>query len=210
MKKLVLFAMSIAIMTACGASKPTTSSVPTQVPPQRENVVSLEGEQVIQETTVDNGYAMAKSLSEDGMTLIDVAYRWFSGTHKADNKQVAIEMARREATSAVSRTLNTIVEDTAKKGTLEVNGKVYEALQSYWSQQSLSILNGCEPFGEVVVEYSPNTRMYTATAKVAMRGDRFKKALDSAGTFQPEGLTKEELNEFVDLNKAIIEAAKGN
>lgn len=209
MKKLLSLATFALLLASCGTSKTTVPAIYTPTEPTREVVKSLEGENVIKETVKDNGIAMSESLSEDGMSIISVAYRWFSGTHTADNKQLAIEIARREASVAVTRVLNTIVTDKAEKGSLEVKGKVQDALKSYWSQQSMAILNGCEPFGEVEVEYSPTTRMYKATAKVAMRGDRFNKALESAGTYRPENLTQDEMNSFIELNKSIIEAAKG-
>ncbi|MBQ7342839.1 MAG: hypothetical protein IJW42_06210 [Alistipes sp.] len=210
MKKLLLFTVPIVLLSSCGTSKRAIATAnPIELAPSREQVVSLEGETVIKEVRKDNGIAMSESLSEDGMSIVKVAYRWFAGTHSADNKSVATEVARREASAAVSRAIMSIVEDKAEKGALEVNGRVKEALKSYWSQQSRTILNGCEPFGDVETEYSPTTRMYTVAAKVAMRGDRFNKALQSAGTYRPETLTKEELDKFIELNTMIINAAKG-
>lgn len=172
------------------------------------STMGLEGEQVIRQVLKDNGVEMVEALSEDGLSIRKVAYRWFSGTYTADNKTVAIEIARREAMSTVVRVINTIVQDKAEKGTIAVSGKVQDAIKSYWRQQSQAIMSGCEAFGDVVLEYNPTTKMYTALAKVAMRGDRFNKAVESAGTNPPKTLSQEELNEFVSLNNSIIEAAK--
>ena len=74
----------------------------------------------------------------------------------------------------------------------------------------MSIQKGCEPFGDVTIEYSPSTRMYSVTAKVAVRGDRFNQMLNNAGNFRPDNLSGEELEQFIETNKAIMEAAKGN
>lgn len=85
-----------------------------------------------------------------------------------------------------------------------------QALTSHWKQVSTSLQQGCEPFGNVTVEYSPTTHMYNVTAKVAIRGDRFNKMLNTAGNYKPEDLSGSELEQFIEVNKSIMEAAKGN
>ena len=51
--------------------------------------------------------------------------------------------------------------------------------------------------------------MYNVTAKVGIRGDRFNDLLDTAGKIPENELDKDELDEFIDINKSIMEAAKG-
>ena len=52
--------------------------------------------------------------------------------------------------------------------------------------------------------------MYNVTAKVAIRGDRFNDLLNTAGNFRPSDLSGAELDEFIETNKSIMNAAKGN
>lgn len=59
------------------------------------------------------------------------------------------------------------------------------------------------------MNYNSDTHMYEVTARVAIRGDRYNKMLNAAGQYRPEDLEGDELQQFVDANKAIIEAASG-
>ena len=81
---------------------------------------------------------------------------------------------------------------------------------SYWTQMSKTIQNACEPLGSTKIEYSPTTKMYTATAKVGVRGDRYQKMLDSASSYKPDNLSGKDLESFMEANKSIMNAAKGN
>ena len=51
--------------------------------------------------------------------------------------------------------------------------------------------------------------MYSVTAKVAVRGDKFFELLDTAGKFEPQGLSADEVEQFKAVNKSIMEAARG-
>ena len=77
-------------------------------------------------------------------------------------------------------------------------------------QFSSRLEKGCEPFGNVIIEYNQATHKYNVTAKVAIRGDRFNKLLNSAGSYEPKDLEGSELEQFIEVNKSIMEAAKGN
>ncbi len=157
-----------------------------------------------------SGVEIVETLSEDGMEITKRPYKWYAGTGTADNKQIAIEMAQSEAYATISRVLNSVVLAESERGALVNNGKIQMALRSHWEQVSTSLIKGCEPFGNVSVEYNPANGMYTATAKVGIRGDKFNSLLANAGNFQPTDLSKEELEQFVATNKSIMEAAKGN
>ena len=50
--------------------------------------------------------------------------------------------------------------------------------------------------------------MYEAIAKVGIRGDRYVKLLDGAKDAKPEGLSGNDLQQFIDTNNSIIDAAK--
>ena len=193
---------ALLLLTSCGAGKRSADFA-------REKGKSLEGDKVMVETVRLHGIDEAEVLNEDGTKLIKMPFKWYAGIGTADNKQVAIELAQREAYATISRVLNNIVQDQAQRGNLANNGKVQQALSSYWEQISVSVQNACEPFGETVIEYNPSTGMYNVTAKVGIRGDRFNDLLDTAGKIPENELDKDELDEFIDINKSIMEAAKG-
>lgn len=205
MKKLFTFALSAMVLASCASSK---RAVVSEV--SRSATTSLEGEKVNVETMKVQGIEMSESLSDDGTEMISRPYKWYAGIGQADNKQMAIELAQREAYATISRVLNNAVYDESERGNVANNGRVQQALTSHWQQVSTSLQKGCEPFGDVRIEYNPTTRMYNATAKVAIRGDRFNKLLNTAGSFKPDNLSGEELEQFIEVNKSIMEAAKGN
>ena len=205
MKKLFSFIACVALLSSCGTTKPVTTNVLS-----RQNATSLEGNKVVVEEIKVHGVEIVETLSEDGTEIIKRPYKWYAGTGTADNKQIAIEMAQSEAYAIISRALNSAVLAESERGALVNNDKVQIALRSHWEQVSTSLIKGCEPFGNVSVEYNPENGMYTATAKVGIRGDKFNALLANAGNFQPSDLSKDELEQFVATNKSIIEAAKGN
>ncbi|MCH5309791.1 MAG: hypothetical protein J1E58_07995 [Prevotella sp.] len=195
------------MMVSCGAKK--TALAPA-VESSRTKTTSLEGDKVRTETSKQTGIEMADALNDDGTDIVKRPYKWFSGIGKADNKQVAIELAQREAYATVSRVLNNAVLDQSERGNVVNNGQVQQALTSHWKQVSASVEKACEPFGNTTIEYNANTRMYEATAKVGIRGDHFNQLLSNAGNFKPSDLTGEDLEQFIQTNKSIMEAAKGN
>ncbi len=193
------------VLASCASSK---RAVVSEV--SRSATTSLEGEKVNVETMKVQGIEMSESLSDDGTEMVSRPYKWYAGIGQADNKQMAIELAQREAYATISRVLNNAVYDESERGNVANNGRVQQALTSHWQQVSTSLQKGCEPFGDVRIEYNPTTRMYNATAKVAIRGDRFNKLLNTAGSFKPDNLSGDELEQFIEVNKSIMEAAKGN
>lgn len=203
-----LMSLFVIVMASCGTSK--KAAMAPVVASVRTTTTNLEGQQVVSETVKLTGIEMAESLNDEGTDVIKRPYKWFAGTGKADNKQVAIELAQREAYATISRVLNNAVLDQSERGNVANNGRVQQALTSYWKQVSASVERACEPFGNTTIEYNPNTRMYDATSKVGIRGDRFNQLLNTAGNYKPSDLTGEELNLFIETNKSIMEAAKGN
>ena len=195
------------LLTSCGASKGTMTPA---VESTRKTVTSLEGQQVVSETVKLTGIEMADAINDDGTDMIKRPYKWFAGIGRSDNKQVAVEQAQREAYATISRVLNNAVMDQANRGNVTVNSRVQQSLNSYWEQFSTSLQRACEPFGSTTIQYDPTTRMYEATSKVGIRGDRFNQLLNTAGDFKPSDLKGEELDQFIEANKAIMEAARGN
>lgn len=156
------------------------------------------------------GVEMVETMSDDGMTMVKRPYRWFAGMAEADVQSVAVEMAQLEAYAAISRVIENLVTTQAERGTAVVNGRVQQALKSHWEQMSMSIQRACEPFGETEVSFNSETGLYEVIAKVGIRGDRYMRLLDGDINSKPDGLNAEETKEFAEINKAIIDAAKGN
>lgn len=196
------------VMLSCGSSK--NVALAPAVESSRTTTISLEGDKVTTETAKYTGIEMADALNDDGTDLIKRPFKWFAGIGKADNKQVAIELAQREAYAAISRVLNNAVKDQAGRSNIDNNGRVQEALKSHWEQVSASLTKACEPFGNTTIQYNASTRMYEATSKVGIRGDRFNQLLNTAGNFKPSDLSGDDLEQFIRDNKSIMEAAKGN
>lgn len=156
------------------------------------------------------GVEMVETISDDGMSMVKRPYRWFAGMAEADVQSTAVEMAQLEAYATISRVIENVVTTQAKRGTVVNNGNVQKALTSHWEQMSMSLQKACEPFGETEVTYNSQTGMYEVIAKVGIRGDRYVKLLDGAKNAKPEGLVGDDLQQFLDVNEAIIDAAKGN
>ncbi|MBQ7532370.1 MAG: hypothetical protein IJT45_01560 [Bacteroidales bacterium] len=207
MKKLHLFGMAVLgalVLASCGSSK--NMAVQSNIEKQR----SLEGEKVMVETTKLTGYDKSEGLNEDGTDIVKVAYKWFAGIGKADDKQTAIEIAELEARATISRVVENIVKAESERASLTNNSETQKAISSYWKQVSTSIQNACEPYGDTKIEYSPTTKMYTVTQKVACRGDKYIQMLNNASNYKPNNLSGKDLDEFIKVNKSIMEAAKGN
>lgn len=202
--KLGMTVVAVLVLASCGSKKSTV--VESRIDKER----SLEGERVMVETTKLQGIEMVETLNEEGTGMVKVPYKWYAGFGKADDKQIAIEMAENEARATISRVMNNMVTAQTERGAVANNGEVQKALTSHWKQVSNSIQNACEPFGETKIEFSPSTKMYTVTARVGVRGDRFQQMLNTAGNYKPNNLGPEDLQIFLETNQAIMEAAKGN
>ena len=205
MKKLTLFGIAMLAMLAmvsCGSSKNLA------VQSKTENAKSIEGENVIVETTKLQGVDMVEALSEDGKKIEKVPYKWFAGIGKANDKQTAIEMAELEARASVSRIIDNAALTQSERGSVMNNGEVQKALKSHWQQVGMSIQKACEPFGDTKVEYDPTTKMYTAIQMVGIRGDMYQQILNQAADFKPSTLKDDELKQFIDANKSITKAAQ--
>ncbi|MBQ7711179.1 MAG: hypothetical protein IJT39_05055 [Bacteroidales bacterium] len=156
------------------------------------------------------GVEMVETMSDDGMSMTKRPYRWFAGMAEADVQSVAVEMAQLEAYATVSRVIENLVVAKAERGTVAVSGRVQKALKSHWEQMSMSIQKACEPFGDTEVTYNSETGLYEVIAKVGIRGDRYVRLLDGAKDAKPDGLSGDDLQQFIDINETIIDAAKGN
>ena len=204
MKRLITILACAALLSSCGSTKSNSIVI------SREKGTNLEGEKVVIETVQLHGIEMIEALNADGTDIIKVPYKWWAGTATADNRQIAIEMAQSEAYATISRVLSNAVLTHSERGAVVTQGAVAMALKSYWEQVSSSLQKGCEPIGTATVEYNPATRMYSVTAKVGVKGEQFNTLLAQAGSYRPTNLTDAEMEEFININNDIIEAARGN
>lgn len=195
--------MVMLFMSSCGTVKKTSDVVLSQ-----SQTTSLEGNKVVVAEMQLSGIEMADALNDDGTAVIQRPFKWYVGIGESDDQQVSIELAQREAYATISRVFSNLVQDEAERGNVVTNKNVQQALTSHWEQFSTSLQKACEPFGKAIVQYDPSTRLYKVTAKVAIRGDRFNQLLRTAGDFKPDGLTEQELRQFIDTNNAIMEAAR--
>lgn len=210
MKRIILntaVVLSALAMFSCGGSKELTS-VSSSTAPERSKVESLEGDKVTQEISRRTGIEMGEALNEDGTDIVKRPYKWFAGEAKADNKQVAVDMAQASASATISRVFDNIVDSKIEQGSIANNGKVQQAIKSHWEQISQTVLKGCEPYGDVVTQFNKKDKMYSVLAKVGIRGDRYSKILTDATAYKPANLSGADLNSFIKTNKAIIKAAK--
>lgn len=193
----------LAVLVSCGAAKKTSDVVVSKT-----QTTSLEGDKVIVAEMQLTGIEMAESLNDDGTEIIKRPFKWYVGIGETNDQQVSIELAQREAYATISRVFSNLVKDEAERGNVVTNKNVQQALTTHWEQFSASLQKSCEPFGKTTVQYNPATRLYKVTAKVAIRGDHFNQLLKTAGDFKPDGLTGEELQDFIATNKSIMEAAR--
>lgn len=205
--KSIVFVVAI-LLVSCSSSKQT--ALAPAVDSSRKAVNNLEGQKVVSETIKLTGIEFSEALNEDGTDLVKRPFKWFAGIGKADNKQVAIELAQREAYATISRVLNNALKDQSERGNVANNGRVQQALTSHLNQVSVSLQKACEPFGNTTIEYNPATRMYEATSKIGIRGDRFNQLLNTAGSFKPSDLSGKDLDDFIATNEAIMQSARGN
>lgn len=184
--KMMLAASLMVVMVSCGSTK---------------NVTKKNGNMM-------SGVEMVQDLSADGTRIEQVAYRWWLGIGEANVEKVAIRNAESDARRRVAETINSLVTEETKGGEIQVNGNVEEAIKTYWEQKSAALTRGCAPFGEYESEFDEKTGKYKVRAKVGIRGDKYVSILDGTNDAKPEGLTKEEYQQFIDINQSIIDAAK--
>lgn len=211
MKKYLFFVVTCACAISCGSSnKMMNSATQPAVESSIATKTTLEGTQVNVESTLLQGIELSDALSEDGLSIVKRPFRWFAGIGRASDKQIAIEIAQREAYATLSRIISNIVNDQGRKGAIINNQEVQLALKLNWDQFSSSVQSGCEPFGSTTIEYDPSTKIYSAVAKIGIRGDRYIKLLNAAGSYKPSNLSGSNLEQFIAVNNAIMEAAKGS
>ncbi len=196
MKKLFIFCLAALALGACKSQKQTTVGT------------NMEGDRVVRQELATSGIDMVKVLNEDGTGMVERPYKWYAGFSSMNSKAHAIKYAEMDARNRVANIIQSIVQEQIEGGALANNGKVQEAIRNHWQQLGQSISTGLEPYGNAIVEYNATTQMYDVTVKLGVSGERFQAMLRKAGNFKPSDLQGEELQQFIDVNNSIIEAAK--
>lgn len=191
-KKIQIVVMGIFVLLAFAACK---STHPVQPPVA-----------ATQYAAVDNwGVEKADALSKDGTAMVTRSYVFWEGTGVADDKQLAIEEAQREAYAAISRTVTGAVQyAVGSDGNLRDN--VQQKLTQHWTQFANVVLRGCSPFGKASVTYDNSSKMYSAKAKVAMEEDKYKELLGAAANQKDKSLNKSDLENFNAINQKVMGA----
>ncbi len=202
---LVLLGIIMLALISCGTGKQVSDTIKVDVREEK----SLEGRNVYVTEFEASGIDEAvKTLNDSGTGVEYMPFYWFAAMSTADDQQTAIEMAQREAYAVVSQVFDQHVITEASRGSLVNNGNTQKALKSHWEQVSSSVIRACRPYQKARIEYNRSTRKYTVTAKVGIRGDVFIQLMDQAAFAQPEGLSEEEMKQFIEINNSIINAAK--
>lgn len=177
---------------------------------QIQSKKSLEGKYVREETLVISGVEVVETLSDDGMSIIKRPYQWFEGTAADKNKRTAIEKAQRVAFNNISRFVNNAIMQVSNGSATSCNNDTLDKFVSHWKQFSKSVIRGCEPFGDVVVEYEPKSKIYTVTCKVALRGDRLQEMLKQHKERVPIIVYTEDVEIYKQLNTTIVSTIQIN
>lgn len=206
LKQLFFVSAMVVIAVFCGSCG--SSNAVVNVESSRTTTKSIEGSKVTSVQLETFGIEKAETLNAAGTDIIMMPYKWFLGIGESQDQQVAIEMAQREAYATISRVVVNGVKDEAERGVITVNDNVQRALNSHWAQFSTTLLKACAPFGKTEIQYDKTTKVYKAYAKVAVRGDKWNELLENAANFRPKDLTGEDLDNFIEINRAILDASK--
>ena len=195
MKKANLVLLFTLLCASCGIiNAQTTNTIPA-----KQQVAGIE---------------MSNALSEDGTEMIQRPYKWWAGFAEVDKYSTAVSQATSDAYVTVAREFNNMVNMVVERGEITTNGKVVDAVKSYWKQVADKLVKQCEVFGDAETLRYPseeNGNKYLIRAKVALRGDYYIALIDNAAKEAPKkvkGLTPAETKEVLDLNNAILEQAK--
>ncbi|MBR4156828.1 MAG: hypothetical protein IKU01_09085 [Bacteroidales bacterium] len=197
--KMMLAASLMVVMVSCVSTKAVTTTT------SENNTTSIIEE--------DGPYAsdveFVRDVSEDGMQIIEIPYRTWYGTAKLDDKQGAITLAQAEAYAVVARSINSLIETKTSNNGVANNERLMKAIQMNWDQKAAALTKGCIPVGKLKIRYDDKTGIYEVDAKVGIKAIRFNQIINEEPTV-PEDLTKDEVDKFLEINKAITEAARGN
>ena len=214
MKRILsIIAVATAMVAAisCGSSKKAAGS-PT--PGEVTQAETVEGTSVNQAPWSQFGYAMGEGFKSG--KIVEVPFVYFTAVGESNNQRIAEEMARSAAYSLISNTFNVknidqkvsnaISEITDQSSEDEVSRvtRATEDFSRYLSQVSTSTVQGFTPFGETVIQFDQESRLYKIWARVGMPAKNWEKIYKNCLNYKPKELSQKELKAFEKVQKDIL------
>ena len=214
MKRILsLVAISIAMVAviSCGSAKKTTTQATPGEVVQSE---TIEGVTVNQAPWSQFGFDYGKGYKNG--SIVDVPYVYFTGVGESMNQRIAEEMARSAAYSLISNTfslknidqkLSDAISETTDMGSEEEATRVTRATEDfsrYLSQVSSSTVQGFTPFGETVIQFNPESKIYKIWARVGMPAKNWEKLYKNCLNYKPKELSAKELKAFEKIQKDVL------
>ena len=167
---------------SCGASKKQAGS---PAPGEVTQTETVEGTTVNQAPWSQFGYAMGEGYKSG--KIVEVPFVYFTAVGESNNQRIAEEMARSAAYSLISNTFNVknidqkvsnAISEITDESTEDEVSRVTRATEDfsrYLSQVSTSTVQGFTPFGETVIQFDQESRIYKIWARVGMPAKNWEK-----------------------------------
>ena len=213
--KRILSIIAVATMMvaaiSCGSSKKVAGS-PT--PGEVTQTETVEGTTVNQAPWSQFGYAMGEGYKSG--KIVEVPFVYFTAVGESQNQRIAEEMARSAAYSLISNTFNVknidqkvsdAISEITDQGSEDETSRVTRATEDfsrYLSQVSTSTVQGFTPFGETVIQFDQETRLYKIWARVGMPAKNWEKIYKNCLNYKPKELSQKELKAFEKVQKDIL------
>ena len=208
---IIAVATAMVAVISCGSSKKAAGS-PT--PGEVTQAETVEGTTVNQAPWSQFGYAMGEGYKSG--KIVEVPFVYFTAVGESNNQRIAEEMARSAAYSLISNTFNVknidqkvsdaISEITDESSDDEVTRvtRATEDFSRYLSQVSTSTVQGFTPFGETVIQFDQESRLYKIWARVGMPAKNWEKLYKNCLNYKPKELSNKELKAFEKVPKDIL------
>lgn len=208
---IIAIATAMVAVISCGSSKKVAGS-PT--PGEVTQTETVEGTTVNQAPWSQFGYAMGEGYKSG--KIVEVPFVYFTAVGESQNQRIAEEMARSAAYSLISNTFNVknidqkvsdAISEITDQGTEDETSRVTRATEDfsrYLSQVSTSTVQGFTPFGETVIQFDQETRLYKIWARVGMPAKNWEKIYKNCLNYKPKELSNKELKAFEKVQKDIL------
>ena len=208
---IIAIATAMVAVISCGSSKKVAGS-PT--PGEVTQTETVEGTTVNQAPWSQFGYAMGEGYKSG--KIVEVPFVYFTAVGESQNQRIAEEMARSAAYSLISNTFNVknidqkvsdAISEITDQGTEDETSRVTRATEDfsrYLSQVSTSTVQGFTPFGETVIQFDQETRIYKIWARVGMPAKNWEKIYKNCLNYKPKELSNKELKAFEKVQKDIL------
>ncbi|MBP5488209.1 MAG: hypothetical protein J6X77_01415 [Bacteroidales bacterium] len=196
---------------SCGASKKQAGS---PAPGEVTQTETVEGTTVNQAPWSQFGYAMGEGYKSG--KIVEVPFVYFTAVGESNNQRIAEEMARSAAYSLISNTFNVknidqkvsnAISEITDESTEDEVSRVTRATEDfsrYLSQVSTSTVQGFTPFGETVIQFDQESRIYKIWARVGMPAKNWEKIYKNCLNYKPKSLSNKELKAFEKVQNDIL------